>query len=70
MQQQTDVFLLQTLGSLQTDMSELRTDVTAIKLALAERKGERRVALWLVGTASGFCGAVGTAMLTKWLHLP
>ena len=37
---------------------ELRGDVQGINRKLSERDGERRFALWLVGGAGGFVGAV------------
>lgn len=36
------------------DMAEVKSDVAWIKEHIAERTGERRVALWLAGSGGGF----------------
>lgn len=52
--------LITTLLKGQTEILER---VTKIEVHLAERRGERRVALWALGTGGGIVGAVVTTVL-------
>lgn len=45
------------------EMAALRADVTAIREALAERRGERRVALWTAGGVGGLVSFLGPILL-------
>lgn len=48
------------LQQLLDGQSAIETRLTAIETSLAEKRGERRVALWLVGAGSGVIGALAT----------
>lgn len=58
------------IRTLQTDLTVVKETVLRIELALAEKKGERRVALWaagVVGTAAAALVSLGVE-LVKWLR--
>jgi hypothetical protein len=54
------------IDMLVTGMAQLQQDVSDIKSTLAEKRGERRVGLWVSSTASGAIGAVMTLLLRWW----
>lgn len=47
--------------------TELITRITSIEHILAEKRGERRIALWVASSAGGAIGGL-TALLTKLAH--
>lgn len=51
---------------LRDEIMLLRADVVAIRETLAEKRGERRVGLWLAGVVSTVVGAV-VSMAANWL---
>lgn len=50
----------QRLDTLEILLRTIRADLETIKRAEGERRGERRVLLWLIGTLGGFAGAVAS----------
>lgn len=54
------------LEAMDARMSRIETVVVEIRDSLAEKRGERRVALWALGTASGAVGA-GFALFIDFL---
>lgn len=45
---------------------EILGRLRAIELSLAEKKGERRMALWLVGITSTFAGGIASLLVKLW----
>ena len=49
-------------------VQDLRGEIQDIKETLAEQKGARRIALYLLTTVSAFIGAGINAFVSHWLH--
>lgn len=72
-------FLVQTIGAIQTGMAanrltmlEMSNRLTAIEISLGERRGERRVGVWLLCTASAALGTVMSmllAVVARWMRV-
>jgi hypothetical protein len=58
------------IRSLQLDVTDIKETVLRIELSLAEKKGERRVALWAAGVAGTAAAALVSlgVELVKWLR--
>lgn len=56
------------LTNIETDLHEVKGDVRWIRENLAEKKGERRVALWVASLGGAGMASLFTLMLRK-LHL-
>ncbi|HEX7019006.1 MAG TPA: hypothetical protein VF159_03280 [Gemmatimonadaceae bacterium] len=54
----------QAINQLSSDVKEIKATVLRIELALAEKRGERRVALWLA-SAAGTAAAAAVSLLFK-----
>lgn len=54
------------LITLQTDVSGIKTDITAIKGILSERRGERKIGAWGAHTLSAAVGAIATLVAHYW----
>lgn len=48
----------QAIRQLAEDMATVKTDVAEIKMMLAEKRGERRIALWAAGAAGSIAATV------------
>lgn len=54
-----------TLQTLITGQERMQKDVQRILVVLAEKRGERRVGIWVAGLVGGLASALGGAFLRK-----
>lgn len=58
------------IETLSKDMALVRADVAWIRETLAEKRGERKAAVWFAATGGGVAATVLAAFAKRLLHVP